>query len=306
MKIIFAGNNKRAQICLKYLSGKKKMDIALVIGHPKNKTDNIYFSSLKQTAKLKKLPYIAPKNINSQSVKSKLNILKPDLMILVGYSAGLLKKEIYDIPKLGTINLHASLLPKYRGASPLNWILINGEKEGGISIIKIDEGIDTGDILAQKKFKIQKKENILTLTNKVNKIYPKLLYQTILKIKDGKKINKKQKIEKGSFYGRRLKKDGYINFKTSDSFKIDRLIRSLIPPFPGAFFFYNGKKIIVTESELLSVSYHGVPGRIAKLDKSGIVILAKDRGIKIKKIKVSNSKTIIASKYPFKVGTNVK
>ena len=89
-------------------------------------------------------------------------------------------------------------------------------------------------------------------------------------------------------------------------YNIDRLIRSLIPPFPGAFFFYNGKKIIVTESELLSVSYHGVPGRIAKLDKSGIVILAKDRGIKIKKIKVSNNKTIIASKYPFKAGTDVK
>ena len=182
MKIVFAGNNLRAIICLNYLI-KKKINVILAIGHTKKKTDSKYYSSIKNISKKEKLNYINPNSLNNNSILNKLDKIKPDLMILVGYSACILKKEIYNIPKYGTINLHASLLPRYRGGSPLNWVIINGEKYTGISIIKVNKGIDTGKILAQQKILIRKRENILTLTKKVNKLYPKLLYQTIQKFR---------------------------------------------------------------------------------------------------------------------------
>ena len=113
MKVVFAGNNLRGIACLEYLI-KKKINIPLVIGHPKE-DPNIYFSNLKKISKKYKINYIAPKNINSSKIEKILNNIKPDLIVLVGYSNSILKRKIFSIPKYGTLNLHASNLPYYRG-----------------------------------------------------------------------------------------------------------------------------------------------------------------------------------------------
>ena len=161
MKIIFAGNNERSYKCLEFLK-KKKLNITLVICHNKKSREK-YFKNLKFLATKLKIKNISPTNINNKNIKRKLSKIQPDLMILCGYSQNILKKEIFEIPKHGTWNLHASDLPKYRGASPLNWAIINNEKKVGISIIQVDKSLDGGDVIGKTYIKLTKNENIKTL-----------------------------------------------------------------------------------------------------------------------------------------------
>ena len=303
MKIIFCGNNMRSISCLSHLIKSKDIDIKLVVAHFKNSKG--YYKSIKDTAKKNKIKCISPKNINSSGTLKILKSYKPDLMVLVGYSQNILKAKTFEIPKFGTINLHASPLPMYRGAAPLNWMVINGEKKGGISIIQVDKGVDTGAILEQKFFKIKENENINELTHKVNNLYPKLLLETIKKINTYKIRKKNQNINSGSFFSKRFPRDGYINFHLLKSIEIDRLVRGLQYPFPGAFFYYKNKKIIVHETKIKNVNFFGISGRISKVNDDEIVIIARDKGIAIKKI-IVNNKIKNVNYIKFKIGEDVE
>ena len=163
-------------------------------------------------------------NINSTKSFKKLNELKFDLFILAGYPQ-ILKKKILQIPKIMTINLHGGPLPAYRGGSPLNWQIINQEKEIGISIIKIDEGIDTGDIIEEKKFKLLKNDNIKTIHDKANKHFTEMLFKIIKKLKKGKIFIKKQKYKK-KLWKQRRDNDGFLDFKKKKFKRINFLCKS--------------------------------------------------------------------------------
>ncbi len=298
MKVIFAGNNLRGIECLKYLI-KKKMNIPLVIGHPKKDTSS-YYSSLKKISQRYKINYIAPKNINSFKVFKIIDQLKPDIMILVGYSNSILKRKIFSIPKYGTLNLHASMLPYYRGGSPLNWAIINNEKKIGISIILVDEGIDTGPIISQlKNIRIRKNENINSLTHKINKKFKFLLFKTIKKIKSGKFSLKYQKKNIGSYFPKRSKIDGLIDFKKHDAHQVERMVRALLPPFPGAFFFYNRKEIKIINAFVKKGSSKPNVGEIILAKNSMLHIQTKKNILCINSFLVNNKKN---KKLKFKVG----
>ena len=174
--MIFCGHNERGSVCLNYLSSITEIEIALAVGHPKHDELSAYYKTIEADAKRINVEYIAPKNLNDRNVQNLIKSLKPDCIVLVGYSQCILKKELYDIPKFGTLNVHASLLPNYRGASPLNWALINGEDRVGFSIIQIDEGIDTGPIIYQETLEIDLSDNISTVTASINsKVGPALV-----------------------------------------------------------------------------------------------------------------------------------
>lgn len=172
-------------------------------------------------------------NINSTKSFKKLNELKFDLFILAGYPQ-ILKKKILQIPKIMTINLHGGPLPAYRGGSPLNWQIINQEKEIGISIIKIDEGIDTGDIIEEKKFKLLKNDNIKTIHDKANKHFTEMLFKIIKKLKKGKIFLKKQKYKK-KLWKQRRDNDGFLDFKKKNLKESIFFVKALTRPYPGAW-----------------------------------------------------------------------
>lgn len=289
MNIIFAGNNIRALKCLEFLL-KKKLNIILSIGHPKKKTDKYYFRSIEELSRRNNINFIKPKTLNTQKIYNKIKKLNADLMVLAGYSASILKQKIFSLPKYGTINLHGSLLPKYRGGSPLNWAIINGEKYTGASIIQVDSGIDTGKILIQKKIKINNKDNILSLTKKLNQIFPKLLFSVIKNISTNKIKPKKQK-KRLKYFKKRVPEDGLIYFKRYKAEKINNMVRALLPPFPGAFFIYNKKKIIITNMKIIKKNYNSNPGKILFTSKNSLIISTKDYPIKIEKlISLTNKK----------------
>lgn len=282
MNVIFAGNNERSIKCLNFLS-KKKIKISLVICHKKiNK--NGYFKNLKFLAKQLRYDYITPKNINSLSVKKKIKSFKPDLMILCGYSQNILKSDIFNIPKHGTWNMHASDLPKYRGASPLNWAIINNEKKIGISIIQVDKSLDGGDIIGKIFLKLKKNENIKTLTNKVNILYPKILYKKISELKKGSLKKKKQNPNRATFFTRRLPADSFLKFGLSSAEKIQKIINASVYPYPEAYFYFKKQKISVgSDTKILNNNY-GIPGRIIKRDKKSITVICKNNSIKLNQL----------------------
>lgn len=295
MKIVFAGNNKRAVETLKYLV-KKKTQIKLVLAHYK-KDKNEYFENLKKIASNLKLKCIAPKNINNKKTSLLLKKIKPDLMVLCGYSQNILKEHIYSIPKYGTWNLHASDLPKYRGAAPLNWAIINGDKKVAASIIKVNQGIDTGDIIGKKFIKLSNRENIKTLSKKINHAYPKLLLESISKLKSGKLKPKKQNENIATYYSKRFPKDSEIFFKKMDAHLISKIIKSSVFPYSGAFFVHKKKKFILSDKVKVLRNYFGIPGRVIKRGQKNLIIVCKSNAIFIEDLYLNKKKIFYINKY---------
>lgn len=225
MKICYFLNGSRGATILKNIYKKNLFKIdKIIICKKKNK-------NLIEKKFSKKI--ILLQNINSTKSFKKLNELKFDLFILAGYPQ-ILKKKILQIPKIMTINLHGGPLPAYRGGSPLNWQIINQEKEIGISIIKIDEGIDTGDIIEEKKFKLLKNDNIKTIHDKANKHFTEMLFKIIKKLKKGKIFLKKQKYKK-KLWKQRRDKDGFLDFKKKNLKESIFFVKALTRPYPGAW-----------------------------------------------------------------------
>jgi methionyl-tRNA formyltransferase len=305
LRIIFAGNNLRGKVCLEYLSKESKLEIPLVIGHPKYIKEG-YFKTIHDAAKKLGYQVISPEDINSNDVNNIISNLKPDFMLLVGYSAKILKKKTYKIPKYGTLNVHASLLPNYRGAAPLNWAIINGESECGVSIIEIDDGIDTGPILAQERIKIKKTDDILSITSKINELVPLLLLDVLGDYKNKKLKCITQSIGDGFFYSKRKPEDGLINFRNEVSDCIQRKVRALLPPYPGAFFYHAGNKITILSCGDEVLSHKGIPGRVIRKDDYGLYIMCKDRGLLIKKILVNDRDILDPLKYEIKLGEDIQ
>ncbi len=300
MKIIFAGNNLRAYECLNYLV-KKNIRPSLVIAHKKIEKSK-YFINIKYLAKDLKMKYLSPSNINSNIIRNFIKKIKPDLMVLCGYSQNILKKEIFQIPKYGTWNLHASDLPKYRGAAPLNWAIINNEKKIGISIIEVDKTIDGGNILSKKFIKLVKGETIKTLTEKVNKIYPKMLFNEIIKLKKGKTKKIKQKIKNATYFSKRYPDDSFLDFKNLTANQIQRLINASTYPYTSAFFFYKKKKFSVNANTEILKNKFGISGRIIKRDKNSLTVICKENAIRLNEIIYKNS---VINPLKLKINTGV-
>ncbi len=281
--MIYCGHNQRGSVCLNYLDKIEEIEIPLVIGHPQHDTTSSYYHTIENEAESAKLNYIAPENINVLETRELISKIRPDCMVLVGYSKCLLRKEIYNIPKYGTLNVHASLLPNYRGASPLNWALINGETQVGFSIIKIDEGIDTGPILYQEKIEVAPTDNISTITTLINQKVGPALVSTVIAIEEKLKLSVNQVRSEGSFYSKRFPKDGRLDFKTMSSQQIINMVRALCDPYPGAFFRLCGQDYVVEQATAPLENFRGVKGRIAKIfQPDSLIALCQDGGVHLK------------------------
>ena len=239
MKIVYFYNGNKGSYILKKIIKLNFIDIIKIIVCDKKLIK-------KQTNKFLRKKYLFVKNINKINHKKFFYNTKPDLFIVAGYPQ-IFKKKIYNIPKIMTINLHGGPLPKYRGGSPLNWQIINQEKKIGISIIKVNKGIDTGDIINQKKFKFSKKDTIKTVHKKANKLFSSMLIK-ILKALDKNKVTLFKQKENGAKYWKQRKdSDGLLDFKKKTAKETDHFVRALTKPYPGAWIYLKkrNKKMIV-------------------------------------------------------------
>ena len=278
LRIIFAGNKQRGITCLEAVN--KYHDIVGVVGNKKVNGKNNFIEKAREL----ELPILNPKNINDSKFIDILKPLKPDLTILAGYGS-IVKKEFIAIAKYGCINLHGGKLPKYRGSSPMNWALINGEKKFTITIIKVDKGVDTGDILLEKTFKIDNKHTIADLHDIANANFPDMLIDVISQIQNGKFKSIVQNNNQSSYYPLRFPDDGLIFFDQYKANEIHNRIRALTSPYPGVSCYYHKKQVVILKSKLPRRSFFGEPGRIYRVTKNkGILVCAKDKCLWLEKV----------------------
>lgn len=258
------------------------------------------YCSLKEKAENLGIRVFQPDNVNSKDFVEIIASLNPELIVIVSYHS-IIKKPLLDLYTI--INAHGAPLPNYRGRAPINWAIINGEKETAVTVHFIDEGIDTGDIIFQEKVEIKDTDTAIDVLKRSLPLYPKLVSEALKAIELGNPPRRPQNLFEGSYFPTRRPEDGLISWdRTSED--IYNFIRALAKPSPGAFTFHKGKKIIVWESKLPNTKNRISPvsGIIfGKTDKGEIKVSTKDSYIIISKIQPETSDEMAALDY-FKLG----
>ena len=305
MKIVFMGTPDFSRVSLEkiYNAGFDIVGVVTTPDRPAGRGMKLVESEVKKFAVEKGLTIFQPEKISkNDEFKDAIRALEPDLVIVVSYGV-ILPKSFLKIPKLGCINVHPSLLPKYRGSAPIQWAILNGDEETGVSIMYLDEGMDSGDVIKQQKVTIGEYETTGELWDRLSVIGADLLLECVKNIENGKEERYPQP-EEFTLAPMLDKEMSKIDWKTKSVKEIKDLIRGL-NPIMGCYNFIGGKKlkfwrsIIVTveeynasRGELESIDYDkATAGQIMLADsKKGLFIKAKDGIIKMTEVQGENAK----------------
>jgi methionyl-tRNA formyltransferase len=242
LRIVVFGYHTIGYRCLKELLDWGE-EVCAVITHRNDPQEHIWFESVAELAQAAGVPVLAPDTPNTPGVISCLTELQPDL-ILSFYYRRLLGPALLALPRLGAINLHGSLLPKYRGRSPINWVLVNGETHTGVTLHYMIAPADAGDIIAQREVPIAFEDTALTLFEKVARAAVELLRDTFPLIKAGMAPRLPQDPRQGTYFGGRTPEDGRIDW-SRPALGLYNLVRAVTAPYPGAFTAFAGKRLYV-------------------------------------------------------------
>ncbi|MBE6054518.1 MAG: methionyl-tRNA formyltransferase [Clostridium sartagoforme] len=295
MKIVFMGTPDFAVPSLKKIIEVFGVEAVFTQpDKPKGRGKKIAYSPVKEVAIEHGLKVLQPIKLkNDIEAINYLKELKPDFIIVVAFGQ-LLTKEVLDIPKYGCINLHASLLPMYRGAAPLNWAIIKGEKKSGNTTMLMDVGLDTGDMLLKDEVEITEDMTAGNLHDILMERGADLLIKTIEGLYNKTILPEKQSEE--TFYAKMLNKElALINWNNSAE-NIHNLIRGL-NPWPIAYTNYEDKPMKVYESKVLKETINKEPGTIISVSKEGIKVATLDGVLLIKKIQFPNGKPLTIEQY---------
>lgn len=224
------------------------------------------------------LEVLSAADINAQEIIASIRGREPRLGIIAGYSQ-IFRAPLIDLPELGTINLHAGRLPQYRGGSPLNWQILNGETEAGISVIRVDSSIDGGPILAERRLTIGPDDDIAILHDRANEVFPVMVCDVVAGLDRGRAPAQAQDEAKAVYWHQRNEEDGWIDWQTMDAVEIHNLVRAITRPYPGAFTYRGVRRIRIWRTRLPQRIIRGVPGRVCYIEKVGPYLMCRDRAI---------------------------
>jgi methionyl-tRNA formyltransferase len=286
-RITFMGTPEFAVPSLDYLL-KNRYNVTAVVtvpDKPQGRGLKLESSEVKKYALKNNLNILQAEKLKDESFISTIKVLEPDLIIIVAFK--ILPKEVYSLAKLGAFNLHASLLPKYRGAAPINWAIINGEKKTGVTTFFLEEKVDTGNLILQKEISIGENETAGELHDRLSILGAELVLQSVKLIMRG---NVKTKIQDNSFASpapKIHKEDCQINWK-KDTVTIHNFIRGL-SPFPGAFTKYKDKILKIFKSEIIRETGKINPGEIT-IYKDYIIVSTINGGIKVLEVQIEGKR----------------
>ena len=268
MKAVFMGTPEFAVPTLQALIDHH--EVLAVVTQPdkqRGRGKKMQFPPVKEKAVEYDIPVYQPQRARDEEFIEELKNLNPDVIVVVAYGQ-ILPESILNIPKYGCINVHGSLLPKYRGAAPIQWAVLDGEEKTGITTMYMEKGLDTGDMIDKAEVVLDKKETAGSLHDKLMVLGANLLLETLKKLEDGTAVREKQNDEE-SCYAKMLSKDmGQIDF-TKSAREIECLIRGM-NPWPSAYTFLNGKTLKVWKCKVSTEKTDAVPGTIFLTDKEGI------------------------------------
>ena len=292
LKTIFMGTPDFAVPCLEVLQAKTEV-LAVITqpDRPKGRGHNLQASPVKQKALEYNLPVLQPEKIKTEEFTAELEKLQPDLIVVVAFGQ-ILSQRILDIPPLGCVNVHASLLPRYRGAAPIHWSIINGEKETGVTTMLMDAGLDTGDMLLKDKVAITEEMTTEELHDQLMAMGGKLLAETVDGLANGTITPEKQDDSISNYAGMLNKETGHIDWSKS-AVEIHNLIRGL-NSWPVAWSMKDGKNYKFWRTQVENSNSDKAPGTVVELRKNSFCIATGEGLLEVLEIQPPSKKRMSA------------
>jgi methionyl-tRNA formyltransferase len=305
MRIVFCGTPQFAVPTLKYLLTQSEFEIIGVIAQPDRRQGRgleITFSPVKEAALAAKIPVHQPKKIRDPEMETLLLELAPDCVVIIAYGQ-IIPARLLEIPKLGWINLHASLLPKYRGAAPINWAIVNGETRTGLTTMRIDAGMDTGDTLLQEEVEIGRKETAGELTVRLSELGRPLMADTLRGLADGTLTRRAQHHAAASYAPMLKKENGRVDWKRP-AVEIYNRMRGF-EPWPGAYTTFRGETCQVggdavskaEEAKLPPQVANAAPGTLSAAEHELYVTCGDTTVLRLGTVKVEGRKLVKATEF---------
>lgn len=291
MKAVFMGTPDFAVPSLQKMIDMN-IEVTAVVTQPdkaKGRGKKVVYSPVKEKALEYELPVYQPVRIRKdEEFIHMLRTMAPDVIVVVAFGQ-ILPKEVLDIPCLGCVNVHASLLPKFRGAAPIQWSIIAGEEKTGVTTMLMDVGLDTGDMLLKTEIPINPKETGGSLHDKLAAAGGELLEKTLSGLEAGTIVPEKQNDDEAGDYARMLDKElGHIDFN-QPAVVIERLIRGL-NPWPSAYTYLDGKTLKIWEADVLDRNYGCAYGQVAEVTRDSIVVQTGIGALALKSLQLEGKK----------------
>lgn len=296
MKVVFMGTPDFAVGALEAIiqAGHKVTAVVTQPDKPKGRSGQMQFSPVKECAVKYEIPVFQPVKVKAAEAVEELRKFEADIFVVAAFGQ-ILTKEILDMPRLGCVNIHASLLPKYRGAAPINQAILDGETETGVTIQQMNEGIDTGDILSKVIVPIDKKETAESLFVKLEDAGADLIIETLKKLEKGEITPAPQDDSQASYVKMMKKSLGKIDW-SMDAAAIERLVRGL-NPWPSAYTFYEGKSLKLWNCDVLEEACMEAPGTIVRVNKDSIDVAAGNGVLRILELQLEGKKRMDAKAF---------
>lgn len=288
MRVVFMGTPDFSVPALENIA--KRYEVVAVVtqqDRPKGRGHKMQYTPVKEKAIELEIPVYQPKRVKDPEFVDILKTLKPDVIVVIAFGQ-ILSKEILELPKYGCINVHASLLPKYRGAAPIQWAVINGDKKSGVTTMYMAEGLDTGDIIDTSEIVLDEKETGGSLFDKLADLGGQLILNTLDKLETGTATRTRQDDARSTYAGKITKELGKIDF-TKSAVEIERLIRGL-NPWPSAFTYMDDKMLKIWNADVLEETVEEEPGTITEVNKKFIKVATGEGYLLLKEIQLEGKK----------------
>ena len=290
MKIVFMGTPDFAVGTLEALiqAGHELIGVVTQPDKPKGRRKTLMAPPVKEVALKHQIPVYQPQKVRETEFTETLRRLAPDVIVVAAFGQ-IITKEILEIPRYGCINVHASLLPAYRGAAPIQWAVINGEKESGVTIMQMDEGLDTGDMIDKVVVPLAEDETGGSLFDKLSQAGAGLCVKVLKDLEEGKAVREKQPEESTTAHASMIsQKMGQVNWNESAK-SIEQLIRGL-NPWPSAYTKLQGKTLKLWQAQVEEQEEEGRPGEILRVEKDAFYVKTGKGLLKIKEVQLEGKK----------------
>lgn len=290
MRIVFMGTPDFAVGTLEALLQSEHQVVGVVTqpDKPKGRGKTLMPTPVKEVALKHQIPVYQPVKVREPEFVENLRMLEPEVIVVAAFGQ-IITKEILELPKYGCINVHASLLPAYRGAAPIQWAVINGEKESGVTIMQMDEGLDTGDMIDKAVVPLAEDETGGSLFDKLSQAGAGLCVKVLKDLEEGKAVREKQPEESTTAYASMIsKKMGEIDWNSSAR-SIEQLIRGL-NPWPSAYTKLQGKTLKLWKAQVQEGQGQGQPGEIFRVEKEAFYVQTKEGALKIEELQIEGKK----------------
>lgn len=295
MRAVFMGTPEFAVPTLQALIDHHQVEA--VVTQPdkqRGRGKKVQFPPVKEKAVEHEIPVYQPQKARDEEFIEILREINPDVIVVVAYGQ-ILPESILNIPKYGCINVHGSLLPKYRGAAPIQWAVLDGEEKTGITTMYMEKGLDTGDMIDKAEIVLDPKETAGTLHDKLMEIGANLLLETLEKLENETAVRIKQNDSESCYASMLTKEMGQIDFSKSAR-EIECLIRGM-NPWPSAYTSLNGKTLKVWEAEVLTENSGEEPGTVIDVTKDAIVAACKEGALKLLEVQMAGKKRMKVSAF---------